>query len=199
MNFLDTFIAYIAPHECLGCGFQGRLLCSGCSLGLPVVPEARLHSGGRVIARTTYDGLAKDLVWRLKAGAARSAADEIASLLLLQSGDVVVPIPTAPSRERQRGYDQAVLIAKAYAHRQGIPFHRHLARQSQTRQVGASRAQRLQQLAGAFRVVQQPALRGQRVILVDDVLTTGATLETAAQLLLAAGAKTVDAVVFAQA
>lgn len=150
------------------------------------------------MARTTYSGYAKSLVWKLKAGSARAAADEVASLLPLIDCDIVVPVPTASSRVRQRGYDQAVLIAKAYARRHRLPCSKHLVRQSQTRQVGASRAQRLAQLNRAFRVVNKKDLAGQRVILVDDVMTTGATLEVAARLLKAAGAKSVDAAVFAQ-
>jgi ComF family protein len=198
MNLLDAVFAYLAPHECLGCSVQGKLLCKDCSLSLPGRPEVHLSCGGSVFARTTYIGHAKSLVWKLKAGSARAAADEIASLLPPIKCDTVVPVPTASSRVRQRGYDQAVLIAKAYAGRHRLPCSKHLVRQSQTRQVGASRAQRLEQLGSAFRIVDKTKVAGRHILLVDDVMTTGATLEVAARLLMAAGAKSVHAVVFAQ-
>jgi ComF family protein len=114
-----------------------------------------------------------------------------------QSDAVLVPVPTATSRVRARGYDQSKLLARAVARRQSLPVLNCLARHGQTHQVGATRQQRLSQLSTAFRVIRPARLAGRHVILVDDVTTTGATLELAAQKLLAAGARRVDAVTFA--
>ncbi|MDB5168778.1 MAG: putative Phosphoribosyltransferase [Candidatus Saccharibacteria bacterium] len=198
MNFLDTFLGLFAPHECLHCSSEGVLLCEPCADGLPAVPNARLLTGGTIMARTTYNPLAKALVWRLKADSARAAAKEIAALLPEVEAGIIVPVPTATSRTRQRGYDQAVLIARAYARRHGLPYRQHLVRLSQSRQVGATRAQRMKQLATAFRVTNLAQLAGSHIVLIDDVSTTGATLERAAQELIAAGAGRTDAVVFAR-
>ena len=108
-----------------------------------------------------------------------------------------MPLPTATSRVRQRGYDQAALIAKAYAkavHREYLPC---LARLGQQHQRGAKRQARLEQLHQAYRATR--SVKGANVLLVDDVATTGASLQAAAQLLYQAGARRVDVIVFAQA
>ena len=107
--------------------------------------------------------------------------------------------PTATSRVRQRGYDQAKLLARALARQAGLPYLDCLARVGQTHQVGATREQRLRQLQAAFRVRRPNAVRSAYLLLVDDVSTTGATLELAATILKSAGARRVDAIVFAQA
>jgi ComF family protein len=147
--------------------------------------------------------MAKELVWRLKFSGARAAAQEIARLLAadmqLPADVVVVHAPTASSRLRRRGYDQAQLIARALARELGLPYLSILKRVGQQQQVGAGRQQRLAQLSEAFRVSQPAVIKDTHVLLVDDVLTTGATLEAAAKTLKTAGAKRVSGVVFAQA
>jgi predicted amidophosphoribosyltransferase len=90
-------------------------------------------------------------------------------------------------------------MAKALARQMGVPYRTHLRRIGQAHQVGANRAERLRQLRGAFRLAHAEALRGKHIVLVDDVLTTGATLETAARALKRAGASRVSAIVFTQA
>lgn len=217
MNLLDSLISVLAPHICLGCGTEGRLLCRDCQAKLPPLPERcyrcrRLMSGWRTCAscrsssnlyvvqvRSTYEGTAKTLVWQLKFQAAQSAARDIAACLaplLITTNQLIVPVPTATRRARQRGYDQAKLIAQALASQTGMDYADCLRRQGQAHQVGASRAVRLRQLTGNFRVVQP--LAGQQILLVDDVVTTGATLEAAAAVCRGAGARRVSAIVFAQ-
>lgn len=111
---------------------------------------------------------------------------------------VLVPVPTATSRVRQRGYDQAILLARALSHETGIPLRRYLKRVGQTHQVGSGREQRLRQLTRAFELRKEIHAHEQTIILVDDVLTTGATLERAAQALHSAGVLRIQAVTFAQ-
>jgi ComF family protein len=150
-----------------------------------------------------YEDIAKDLLWRLKFERARSAAEEIAVLMLphidWSSAEWLVPVPTAPARVRIRGYDQAYLIARELSRLSGTPLLSSLARYGSSRQVGMKRAQRQAQLAGAFRVRKPDYVRGSWLLLVDDVVTTGATLEAATAALKTAGAARVSAVTFAQA
>lgn len=121
----------------------------------------------------------------------------VENLPYLNRETVVTHIPTATSRVRRRGYDPAELIARALAKESGLKHKTMLLRVTQTRQVGAKRNKRIMQMEYAFK----PALEvpsSVPVLLVDDLTTTGATLESAAKCLKTAGAKTVNAAVFAQ-
>ena len=216
----ESLIGTYAPHDCVNCGQEGSLLCGRCMVTLPVVAPRcyrchQLADAGRtctscrrhsklfsVNVATEYDATGKKLVSALKFSGAQAAAEPMAILLaaLLPSGtDVVVPVPTATSRARLRGYDQAVLLAKQLARQAGADYLPCLLRRGQHRQVGASRGQRLTQMQDSFMLRRMDRLAGRHVILVDDVLTTGATLEAAAALIKKAGAKRVGAVVFARA
>ncbi|HET7060363.1 MAG TPA: phosphoribosyltransferase family protein [Candidatus Saccharimonadales bacterium] len=201
MGFIDILISKLAPHACLGCGQEGILLCPSCTAALPDASCQQLGVRPFVAAATTYDSLAKDLVWRLKFQGAQAAAAIMARQMAPLIGPdrqeaIIVPVPTAARRARQRGYDQAKLIAHQLVKRTGLQYHDCLCRHGQAHQVGASREQRLVQLQTAFQVKKRLA-PGSHLILVDDVLTTGATLEAAAGTLKTAGANRIDAVVFA--
>ncbi|HSE61926.1 MAG TPA: phosphoribosyltransferase family protein [Candidatus Saccharimonadales bacterium] len=131
---------------------------------------------------------------------AKAAHAPLARLMLevLPLGDwLVVPIPTAPKRVRQRGYDQAALLAKAVASARVLPYSPSLGRLQDARQVGSNRVQRHVQSAHLFFVAKPAVVQGAKILLVDDVCTTGATLAAAAGLLKAHGAASVDAVVAA--
>lgn len=223
MNIVESLIAIVAPHDCVGCGERGDLLCSKCIhlLGEPVhgrcVFCGSLHTGGnicnqcshgriinRLNIRCTYKGVPKLLIKQLKYHHARSAAKVIADSLFIapeqiHERTVIVPIPTATSRIRQRGYDQSVLIARHLGKRYGVKVSELLVRHGQTRQVGSHRNTRLVQLNGSYSVNNRIQTVGAHVILVDDVMTTGATIETASRVLIKAGARKVDACIFARA
>ena len=218
---LDRLVSLIAPHECLDCQAEGSLLCSDCQSLVVAIPERcykcfalspesltcqkcrRSSPLTSVQAATMYGGITKDLIWRLKFHHARAAVDPMAKLianrLLFDESSVLVPIPTATSRVRQRGYDQAELLCRAVSRQTTLPYRMLLQRHGQSRQVGTTKAERLEHLASAFRVPATQTVAGKHIVLIDDVLTTGATLESAARVLKRAGAKRVDAIVFAQA
>lgn len=217
----DAVLSLFAPHICLQCGSEGLLWCSACQKNaLPAVERCyRCHAladGGRtcascrsssalysVRAATRYEGYAKQLIWKLKferaqAGAG-AAAELMASRLNIPEGLIIVPLPTSTNRVRRRGYDQTVLIARRLAKRYGLRNETMLMRLGQQQQHTARRAQRLSQLSHAFVAPWPDKAWGKHILLIDDVITTGATLEAAARVLKAAGAKRVSAIVFAQA
>lgn len=119
----------------------------------------------------------------------------------LHSSDLLVPIPLAPRRERARGYNQAELLAHVVARVARRPVVTEaLARVVETfpHRAGLDARARRQALAGAFRVIRPRLIANRRLLLVDDVLTSGATLDTAAETLLAAGAAEVSALTAAR-
>jgi ComF family protein len=221
-QLLDTILSSLAPHDCVACGTTGDLLCPAC---LDLLPEAlsKCYGCGKATTNfqtcascqkvsplesvwvcTDYETVAKQLVQKLKFERAYSSADVIAKSIALHIGgglpkkSTLTYVPTATSRVRQRGYDQAALIASRLHVYTTLPYKPTLLRLGQQRQTNSTRSQRLRQLEGVFQARRQDMAGSGRVILVDDVLTTGATLESAARTLRAAGVQTVSALVFAQ-
>lgn len=215
-------MAVVAPHICLVCGQEGSLLCNYCRVDAlsPVpsrcyrchvqtedfstCPKCRRSSKiSNAWVRTQYDSLPKQLIHKLKFERAQETASVIAELMAealpyIPKHTIVTYVPTATSRRRQRGYDQAELIARELAGRTGLSFQTCLARLGQSRQVGANRRVRQYQLSEAFRPLRGHQFNGAAILIVDDILTTGSTLEAAASALRKAGAKKLYATTFAQ-
>lgn len=114
--------------------------------------------------------------------------------------EMLTPVPLHPLRQRERGFNQARILAEALSKRTGIPCKSLLKRPVLTQsQTLLSRCERKQNLRGAFAVHQNKFLNYTHVMLVDDVLTTGSTLEECSKTLLAAGVRTVSAITVARA
>ncbi len=203
-----TGISFIAPPFCACCGLPfpydlgPEALCAACIASQPRYGRAR--------AVLRYDDHSRGLVLRLKhadrlegAGAfglwmARAGAD------LLAPGSLIAPVPLWRWRLFRRRYNQSALLALGIGRAVGpgisvIP-DLLVRRRSTGSQAGLGRAQRARNVQGAFAVGAEHAdrVRGRAVVLVDDVLTTGATLEACARPLLRAGAARVDALVLAR-
>lgn len=182
----------------------GPRRCRWCDLLPPYVRAVRSVCwapeglGGRVVHALKYDG------WE---GAAHGMAREIARLGwpedVVDERRAVVPVPLAASRARERGFNQSASIGRVLARAWGIPawddlLSRIRATPSQTR---LTPGERLTNVAGAFRVdpAARERLRGAHVVLVDDVVTTAATLNACAAALVAGGARIVSYATFARA
>lgn len=194
----------LAPPRCAICSqacAADAAVCRRCRAALWRAERAvlRLAGVGTVFVAASHDGVARGLVSSLKfagrTALAEVAADEIARVLPaeLEAG-CVVAAPPARLRLRARGFDPAALIAGALAEMLGLPLAPCLVRLDHRRQVGRERAERLAD-PPRVRCAAAPA----RALLVDDVLTTGATLRACSAALCAAGGAPVGAAVFARA
>lgn len=114
--------------------------------------------------------------------------------------DLIIPVPLHPARERERGFNQAALLAELLANSMNVPARPVLERiRYTTTQTAYDRAERMENLAGAFRLRKNRDVRDLRVLLIDDVLTTGSTLSECAHVLRDAGATSVHAATAARA
>lgn len=221
---LDTLVSLLAPQKCYGCGISGNALCASClplvispppprCFGCHAVSEnyqtctkcARLLTVASVRSAGPYDGIHKQLVMAMKKDASRSVAKDIAKVLyelLLEANviyryDAIVPVATVRGHVRERGFDHAKCIATELSNNTHIPVLELLERATSTHQVGKTRRERFAQMENGVKFISVKKLNGVKVLLVDDIATTGATLSASARVLKQAGAKTVDAVVFA--
>lgn len=223
---LETLLNILAPHSCVECNTQGDLICdmcivqkvkrvpSRCFLCLEPTIDYKVCSVCRgktvldsLYVVSEYNGAVKKLIhaykYEHKRAAARSMSSMVCSLIQPIPNDtktVIVYVPTAFSHVRERGFDHAKRLALNCSTVLGLNIIEAIARNEQTVQHGSSRTARLQNAKTAYRLVPYLAdkLYGKHVLLIDDVLTTGATLCEVAKLLNEAGVESVCAAVVAQ-
>jgi len=132
--------------------------------------------------------------------AVKIIAFELVQMLPITDRELVITnVPTVTSHQRSRGIDHTKKIAQEMSRLSGKQYVETLVRTDQARQVGSSRKDRLTQLNGVFRIKNTDIFKGVDIILVDDIMTTGATIESATSTLKFAGAKSVSAIVFSRA
>lgn len=223
MALLDELVALIAPPRCAVCAtpaarahavlcaacrralpWLGAGCCPRCALPLPHGRGGRCPAAGAAFdgawAAVAYAGVAREALIALKFSAARPLADVMAAQIgagaALDPRATLVAVPAHPRRRRARGFDPAGLIAAALARRSGMELARALRRGGgASRQLGASRAARRAAAALDFRARGTPPAR---VVLVDDVHTTGATLHACAAALRNAGCQEITAITWAR-
>ena len=214
----------IFPVRCLGCGASGAFLCPACALQLQAAGGGRcdrcwrpLAAGARCLpcridppaydglrAAFVYDALARALVLALKFQGTTALAEPMAALMANSArahaitADVLVPVPLSGLRRRTRGYNQAEALARPLARELGLSLAGGALRRTRhtTPQARSTGAARRANVAGAFAASGE--VGGRRVLLVDDVTTTGATLSACARALNEAGARSVWALAFAR-
>jgi ComF family protein len=202
---LAELLGLVAPPRCslcaAACGAR-EALCEACESRLEArrPRHASLRGLDQAWSASEYEGVARDLVVTLKFRGRLRLASRAAEAIVQRAPPelltgIVVPVPAAPERRRQRGFDPAEAIAVGVAARSGLAVSRCLRRSPGRRQVGRPRSDRLS---------DPPAvrLRGrapERAILIDDVVTTGATVGACAEALRDGGASRVVALTFARA
>ena len=202
MKALHAVAAGLLPALCVACGHScrsGAVLCTRCSRLAEAEPLSGSGPAGldRAWSSAAHEGVARDLVAALKFRRLLPVAELIAERIqwlapaALLSG-AIVPVPTSPLRSLRRGFDPAAEIAAALAERTDLDLCSCLIRRGGGRQVGRRRAQRIGHPPHVHPRGEVP----RSVLLVDDVITTGATLSACARALRGAGAVRVAAITF---
>lgn len=212
----DALLSLIYPRRavCMGCGsqegFDRDWLCEACRealasrwIGAPPPPDGALFRGAAYAYH--YGGPAGGLVRNLKYRGVTRLAPSMGRVMAKAferiqptGADCVAPVPMHPRRLRQRGFNHAALLAEEAAARLELPTIDVLERVRNTRQqVRLPAAERRLNMDGAFAL--RADVRGRRIILVDDVCTTGATARACASTFLAGGAEAVYLLCFARA
>jgi len=216
---IDKLLSFMAPHHCCGCDKIGGLLCGNCKYN--IISESKMvcvvcgrPTGAMSLCNTCnapYErawvvgkrfGILQRLVGLYKFERAKSAYKDLGNLLLgvlpeLPAGTIVVPVPTTSGRIRERGYDHMLLIAKYIARARGLQCVQLIKRQTNTKQRQASAKTRTAQAKIAF-AVSRELDSNVPYLLIDDVVTTGATIKYAAKALRDAGAKNVWVAIIAR-
>jgi ComF family protein len=207
----------LCPACWRGIGFIERPYCERLGTPFPVdlgggllspaaIADPPVFARARAVCR--FEGTARELVHRLKYGD-RVELSLTLGRMMAQAGrelaaddDLILPVPLHRTRLWRRRFNQAAALARVVSHETGLPLAaKALTRIRRTRQqVGLTRTQRADNLQGAFHVpaTMRGTVEGRRILLVDDVLTTGATVNAASRALLRAGASAVDVLTFAR-
>lgn len=210
-TMIDKMLEFVAPHLCSGCGKTGTLLCEHCkydiinhSLNVCLFCNKSTAKSICLNHQTFYgqvwlvgarQGSLQRLIDGFKFQNMKAAARSLAELLdrrlpQLPASTVLVPIPTVSSHVRDRGYDHMLLVAQYLSAMRGFPIERLLARSNAATQHTANREERLVQASTAFtaRGTVDPLAS---YLILDDVVTTGSTIENASRVLAHAGARTI--------
>ncbi len=212
---ISRILEFVAPHHCYGCGQIGIVLCDNCKYDIINEPILTCIGCDRRISTTalcgrcdtpydrawvcgSYHSYLGDMIKAMKFDSVREGAFMAAKLMSeqlpsLPSNTVIVPIPTIPPHIRVRGFDHTALMARALSRRIGIPRVPLIRRSYNSIQLGRSRTDRIEQAKRAFYVdtILDPGIN---YLILDDVVTTGATMRAAAQSLKDAGAGSVWAI-----
>ena len=225
-GLLKSVLDLLFPPRCAGCHRRGDWLCRECWQSLPRLPQSVCRRCGRPLegvfvcslcyrqpppfealrSACYFEGITREMIHRLKYRRARHLAAPLAQLLtplllhLSEPVDLIVPVPLFPSRQAARGYNQSTLLAAELARGLNLPVSEDGLRRLRDTpaQIGLSAAERQRNVRGAF-AGERSLLDGRRVLLIDDVCTTGATISACAKALKRAGAQSVIALTVARA
>ena len=216
VSFWHQLLDLLAPRLCVVCGrrlsLTEQVLCVSCNMHLPrtgfqlnahdnvmaqlfwgIIPVERAaalfhYNAGASVSNIIYDLKYHDQP-EIGREMGRFVAREFSETGFFDGIDVIVPIPLAKKRQRQRGYNQSLCIAKGISRVTGLPIYDKVVRRTMfvKSQTQMGHWERQENVEGVFELKDASALRGRHILLVDDVVTTGATMTACARELLKAG------------
>ena len=218
---LEKLVDFVYPKECVICKKEDTFLCEECLVGLEYAEQIcpmcgqesvmgwthggckkRLGLDGLIAVYDYQDERVRKIIEEIKFGFNQELLKQMMRGLVLELGerfDQVTPLPLFKYRENWRGFNQARVMTEMIAKKTGVEMIESLRRVKNTKQQAKEfgKKERFENLEGAFEVVQGESVRGKKVLLVDDVFTTGASLLSATNCLKKAGVKVVWGLVLA--
>ena len=211
----NALLDLLFPQSCLGCSVHGHILCDEC---ISSIRQVERETGEEIMALYDYrDNVIRRSIWNLKYYRKRclgkilgkllygSFLEEIADIAVFSGSSpiIVMPVPMSKNRKRNRGYNQAEIIARHFCtaspdeifkfERKIIYKNKDTARQATI----TNRSERLKNIKDAFGIKNKDRIKGRTIIVIDDVTTTGATLNEIIKLLKKSGAKRVVGIALA--
>ncbi|MBI4692102.1 MAG: ComF family protein [Candidatus Terrybacteria bacterium] len=210
-KLIHIVLNFLLPQKCLGCGEENDPPVGGlCQECLKRIDYPFLKKANNIFAAADYnDKFVKKAVWMLKYRKVKQLAKPLAELMhqrlfvgnLVSDKWIIIPIPLSKNRFKERGFNQAELIARYLAEKVSAPMLNNVLvkiKETPSQVSIKNREERLNNLQGAFAVKNPHLIANKNIILVDDVSTTGATINEARKILKNAGAKKVLALVVAR-
>lgn len=211
MSLAEKLLDLVFPPRCAFCGRVGvHGVCAACEKSLPYaeVPLCEDAGFGRCATPLRYEGMVRESLLRFKFHGVQSAAEGYGALLaqcvaeeLGGAFDLVTWVPVSKKRERGRGYDQAYLLARETAKHWGIKPVRMLrkVRHNAAQSGLSSAAERHKNVLGVYKAEHAERIKGARILLIDDILTTGSTMGECVRVLKEAGAESAVCAALARA
>ena len=203
MSFLESLASLLFPPRCAFCGKPGvHGVCSECEKALPYC-KTPLHERaeiGACLAPLKYKGIVREALLNYKFHAGQSRCTGFGDVLAQAAAehfggefDLVTYVPVSKKRKQERGYDQSYLLARETCRHWSVAPETLLqkTKENVAQSSLSSREERQKNVVGAYVAVNEDKIKGQRILLIDDILTTGATLREAARVLREAGAERV--------
>jgi ComF family protein len=211
-NLLNDFKHLFYPHICTGCGTDiladDNMLCAKCFVNLPSTLYAQYANNpiekiftGRMTIETAYaefyfakESLIQHLVHQLKYKGNKDIGIYLGEMMgrsiqkstRFNNIDALIPLPLYPDKERKRGYNQAAVICEGMSEIMNVPIYKDvlIRRRFTETQTKKHRTERWENVEGSFTIKNEEKIKGRHILLVDDVITTGATLEASGSRLL---------------
>lgn len=202
VKIIDFVFNVVFPPKCCVCGTIGDdAFCQKCVSQIKYIP----HTAGTTASVAVYDGVIKKAIKKLKFNKKKQLAPVLSKIMLnnarITDFDAIIPVPLHKTRSKVRGFNQSELLAKDISVFYKMPILTDiLVRVKNTSpQFGLKKGERHANIQGAFAVTGADKITGKKILLIDDILTTGATLNECKNELLSAGAERVMAYTLSKA
>lgn len=189
MRIREIVLDILFPKKCLGCNKEGKYICKNCELFMLDLSEA-----WPLTSFWEYNGIVKKAIHQIKYGGTYDMVREIVNKkeFEIDKNTVITFVPMYIKKEKERGFNQAEIIAKEISRKTGLPVVKLLEKTKETPdQASLNKEQRLVNLQNTFAICDRLSL-SQNVLLVDDVYTTGATMEECRKVLYKAGFRNIN-------